>query len=291
MSAGLEKLPVVVTAKVKLNELVTRFEFAHADGKPLPPFSGGAHTVVEMRDGGVTRLNPYSLMSDPMDPTQYAISVRRDDAGRGGSVFLHDKVRVGDRLVLGYPVNLFALDLTARKHLMIAGGIGITPFVAQIKQLQTTGGAFELHYSARSHALASYADELRAAHPARINLYLDDQNQKIPLERGFCPQPNALAGRPRPCIPKNSLPRNRANPSWWNWRNRARPSPWANKKACWKRWSARASMRPIYAGAGLAGNAKPACWRMTAHSSTTITGWKMMNAVSRFEGTRLVLDR
>ena len=31
--------------------------------------------------------------------------VRRDDAGRGGSVFLHDKVRVGDRLVLGYPVQ------------------------------------------------------------------------------------------------------------------------------------------------------------------------------------------
>ncbi|WP_296642682.1 PDR/VanB family oxidoreductase [Roseinatronobacter sp.] len=189
MSAGPGKLPVIVTAKVKLNDLVTRFEFAHADGKPLPPFSGGAHTVVEMRDGDVTRLNPYSLMSDPVDPTHYAISVRRDAAGRGGSMFLHDKVQVGDRLVLGTPVNLFALDLTARKHLMIAGGIGITPFVAQIKQLQTTGGAFELHYSARSQALASYADDLRAAHPKRVKLYLDDQSQQIPLERLLSGQP------------------------------------------------------------------------------------------------------
>ena len=189
MSTDLDRLHVVVTAKVKLNDLVTRFEFVHAGGKPLPPFSGGAHALVEMRDGDVTRLNPYSLMSDPLDPSHYAISVRRDDAGRGGSVFLHDKVQVGDRLNLGYPVNLFALDLTARKHLMIAGGIGITPFVAQIKQLQSTGGAFELHYAARTQALATYADALRAAHPARVNLYLDDQNQQVPLERLLSGQP------------------------------------------------------------------------------------------------------
>ena len=37
---------------------------------------------------------------------------------------------------LSHPVNLFSLDLRAKKHLMIAGGIGITPFMAQIKQLR-----------------------------------------------------------------------------------------------------------------------------------------------------------
>jgi ferredoxin-NADP reductase len=56
-------------------------------------------------------------------------------------------------MTLSYPVNLFALDNRAKKHLMIAGGIGITPFLAQIRQLSHLGGKFELHYSARSKPL------------------------------------------------------------------------------------------------------------------------------------------
>ena len=69
---------------------------AHATAGLLPTFSGGAHTVVEMHDDDTTRLNPYSLMSDPMDQTAYTISVRRDDDGRGGSLFMHNKVNNGD---------------------------------------------------------------------------------------------------------------------------------------------------------------------------------------------------
>lgn len=60
-----------------------------------------------MKDGGITRRNPYSLMSDPMDQHSYAISVRRDDEGRGGSLFMHNNVKVSDDMVLSYPVNLF----------------------------------------------------------------------------------------------------------------------------------------------------------------------------------------
>jgi len=131
---GAEKIEVTVSAVVQLNDLVTRFEFQRRDGAPFPPFSGGAHTVVEMRDGARTRLNPYSLMSDPADDSTYAISVRRDDEGRGGSLFMHNHVKAGDAMTITYPVNLFSLDLRARKHVFFAGGIGITPFMAMIAQ-------------------------------------------------------------------------------------------------------------------------------------------------------------
>ena len=134
--SGAEKIAVRVAEVSPLNALVTRFKFEPVAGGLLPTFSGGAHTVVEMRDGDITRMNPYSLMSDPAERDTYAISVRRDDHGRGGSLFLHQKVQVGDTMTLSYPVNLFSLDLRARKHLFIAGGIGITPFMAQIKQLE-----------------------------------------------------------------------------------------------------------------------------------------------------------
>jgi ferredoxin-NADP reductase len=38
-------------------------------------------------------------------------------------------------------VNLFALDKIARKHVLIAGGIGITPFMAQLEDLHRRPGA------------------------------------------------------------------------------------------------------------------------------------------------------
>lgn len=180
--SGAEKIDVTVTEIVPVNELVTRFKFVRTDGGLLPTFSGGAHTVVEMKDGDITRLNPYSLMSDPMDQTAYTISVRRDDEGRGGSLFMHNKVSVGDKMVISFPVNLFSLDLRAKKHLFLAGGIGITPFLSQIKQCERLGGQWELHYACRNEALGSYVDELTSAHPYEANVYYDDQKQAIALE-------------------------------------------------------------------------------------------------------------
>ena len=187
--SGAEKINVTVSAVVPLNELVTRFEFKRTDGALFPTFSGGAHTVVEMKDDGLTRLNPYSLMSDPQDQQTYAISVRRDDEGRGGSLFMHNNVKVGDAMVVSNPVNLFSLDLRAKKHLMIAGGIGITPFMAQIKQLDRAHGNWELHYATRNAALGTYVDELTSTHPNDVHIYYDDDKNFIDLE-------NLLDGQP-----------------------------------------------------------------------------------------------
>ena len=189
MSAGTTKIAVTVADVVPVNDLVKRFHFEKSGGGLLPTFSGGAHVVVEMRDAGRRRLNPYSLMSSPVDTRQYTISVRRDDAGRGGSLFMHGQVKPGDEMVLSYPVNLFSLDLRARKHLMLAGGIGITPFMAQTAQLAATSGNFELHYACRTQSLATYADVLAERHGRRIHVYHDDRGEVLPLDRLLASQP------------------------------------------------------------------------------------------------------
>ena len=189
MSAGAAKIPVTVAEVTPVNELVTRFRFVRRDGGPMPTFSGGAHTVVEMNDHDRVRRNPYSIMSDPADREGYSISIRRDDNGRGGSLFMHRQVRTGMEMVISNPVNLFALDLRARKHLLLAGGIGITPFLAQIKQLAAMNGNFELHYSVRTASLGSYAGELVANYRSRVHLYHDDRGELIDL-------PALLDGQP-----------------------------------------------------------------------------------------------
>ncbi|KLN59073.1 dioxygenase [Kiloniella spongiae] len=203
MSAGTNKIAVTVTDIIEVNQLVKRFKFERTGGGDLPVFSGGAHTVVEMLDKEITRLNPYSIMSDPMDQNAYTISVRRDDKGRGGSLFMHHQVRVGDEMVISYPVNLFALDLRAKKHLMIAGGIGITPFLAQIKQLTTLQYHFELHYSVRNNTVGSYVDELTSFYPKNTHIYYSDDGQSIDLEQLLDGQP--LGTHVYICGPKDMI--------------------------------------------------------------------------------------
>ncbi|MEP2920431.1 MAG: PDR/VanB family oxidoreductase [Sulfitobacter sp.] len=187
--AGPAQIDVIVSAVVPVTPLVTRFEFTRADGTAFPPFSGGAHTVVSMQDSDVTRLNPYSLMSDPADLSTYAISVRRDDEGRGGSLFMHTQVRPGDAMTITYPVNLFSLDLRAKKHLFFAGGIGITPFMSMIAQLEQAGGRWELHYTSRDAQTAAYGDMLKAKHPARVHPYDGSAGARLVIG-------DVLAGQP-----------------------------------------------------------------------------------------------
>ncbi|MEU4746797.1 hypothetical protein AB0G02_40955, partial [Actinosynnema sp. NPDC023658] len=44
-------------------------------------------------------------------------------------------LRVGDELHLTHPQNDFALDPDADRHLMVAGGIGVTPLLGMLLDL------------------------------------------------------------------------------------------------------------------------------------------------------------
>ena len=182
-------LDVIVTDVVEVNSLVKRFHFALPDGAPLPAFSGGAHVVIEMQDGEQIRRTPYSLMSSPLDTSDYQVSIRRDDEGRGGSLFMHRDVKKGMSMRISPPTNLFALDNRSGKQLMIAGGIGITPFLAQTAQMIARGGAFELHYAVRNRELGPYIDELSGRIGHRLHTYISSEGQKIDFDKLLSSQP------------------------------------------------------------------------------------------------------
>lgn len=175
-------LHVRVVETVAVTPGVKRIKLAAVDGAPLPEFSGGAHTVVELQDTSRIIRNAYSLMSSPFDASAYEISVLRVENSRGGSNFIHDSLGVGSELTISMPVNLFPIDRRARRHLMIAGGIGITPFMAMMTQLSLENGVFDLHYAMRSRSVGAYWRELMAAYGAhRVHTYFDDEGQALPL--------------------------------------------------------------------------------------------------------------
>jgi ferredoxin-NADP reductase len=184
-----QTLAVEVTAIAQITPLIKHFTLAAADGGPLPAFSGGSHIIVVMHGAPRTHRNPYSLLSSPHRLDTYEIGVRRMEESRGGSHFMHDQLRVGSRLEIAHPVNLFGLDKIARKHLLIAGGIGITPFLAQLEDLRGGAVPYELHYSIRSPAHAAFADRLRDRAGDRLRLYYDSIDQVIDFDGLLSQQP------------------------------------------------------------------------------------------------------
>jgi dimethylamine monooxygenase subunit B len=184
------EMSVRVTAITKVADSVKRFRFERVDGQPMPVFSGGAHVVVAMQDGTHLRRNPYSLMSSPHDRSAYEISVLRVENSRGGSHFLHDHVKVGDTLTVSQPVNLFPFDHRGKKHILFAGGIGITPFIAMMDQMLREDRSFELHYALRTRSHGAYWQDLVKRYGEhRIKIYCDAEKLFIPTEQILAQQP------------------------------------------------------------------------------------------------------
>lgn len=188
MREGIDIL-VRVCEIVQVTPLVKRFRLEPLDGAPLKSFSAGSHVVVEMPDDNVIRRNAYSLMSPPTDPSGYMIGVRREESGRGGSRFMHDRVDVGMTLKISNPINLFPLQLHAAKHLLIAGGIGITPFLAMMEQLLIVAAPFELHYASRQRQFAAFAGDIAQRFGAKARFYFEEEGQQIDLDEVFAHQP------------------------------------------------------------------------------------------------------
>lgn len=167
MSAALN---VQVSATRMLTPVVREFTLTGCTGV-LPGFSPGSHVQVHLPLPTGTLRNAYSLTSDPAHTQHYRIAVRLQDASRGGSQYLHRQVQIGDILQISPPANLFAPHGTARLHILIAAGIGITPFMAYIAALEQQQADFELHYLFRPGLSDAYLDELQQRLGPRLHTY------------------------------------------------------------------------------------------------------------------------
>lgn len=151
--------PLVVSTKKEIANDVFLFEIKHAKGEELPAFTAGAHLPIKTPSGV---MRHYSICGSPADTHRYWIAVKREPEGRGGSISMVDQVSPGDELHVGKPQNLFELSDKAKSFIFIAGGIGITPMMSMIKQLQSTEDArpFKLYYLSRTPEGAAFVDEL-----------------------------------------------------------------------------------------------------------------------------------
>lgn len=139
-------------------ERINSYELRPIAGVPLPAFNAGAHIDVHLPHGAT---RSYSL-TNPGETHRYVIGVALDASSAGGSRYMHESVRAGDRLTISPPANNFALAEEAERSIFIAGGIGITPIYCMVQRLSALGRSWQLHYCARTRELAAFLEPLEA---------------------------------------------------------------------------------------------------------------------------------
>lgn len=140
----------------------------------LPAFQAGAHLDVCIP--GTDLVRQYSLLNDPQERDRYVLAIQREEPSRGGSETLFEQAHEGQTLKVSAPKNRFQLVPEARHHVLIAGGIGITPLLSMAQALHQQQASFTLHYSTSTRARAAFYDYLQQEAPfaAQVRCYHDD---------------------------------------------------------------------------------------------------------------------
>lgn len=176
------QLAVRVKRKSVEAEEISSFELVDKNGEALPAFAAGSHIDV-LLPGGITRQ--YSLCNDPAERDRYVIAVLKDASSRGGSLAMHEQVHEGDSLLISAPRNHFHLAHDAPRHLLLAGGIGVTPLLCMAERLAVIGSDFEMHYCTRSPQRTAFLPRITQSEFAnKVHFHFDDgdSQQKLDFE-------------------------------------------------------------------------------------------------------------
>lgn len=171
-----------VVEKRRETKRIASFVFEALDAPAGEPVVIGPGSHVRVKLGGNKLVRAYSVVSGTTARFELGVALA-DDGGRGGSVYLHQNVQKGDVLSLSKISTSFPLSPQAKHHIFVAGGIGITAFIATLRHLDATasenGSTYELHLAVRSTEeipFERYIQQIR-----HISIYDGSKGQRINL--------------------------------------------------------------------------------------------------------------
>lgn len=157
---------------------VLGLELVDPAGDKLDEWEPGAHLDLVL-PVGEAMVRQYSLCGDPSDRLAYRVAVLREPAGRGGSAYVHDRLRPGDLVRVRGPKNHFRL-IDSDEYLFVAGGIGVTPLLPMVEAVRTRGLPYRVLYGGRTSASMAYVDRLRQ-HGDRVTVWPQDTHGLLDL--------------------------------------------------------------------------------------------------------------
>jgi len=168
---------VLVKTKKKEADDIVSLELVPIKDGSMPFFNAGAHIDLHLPNG---LIRQYSLCNSPSETNRYLIAALKEPNSRGGSEAIHTLINEGDEIEISEPRNLFPLNSEAKKNLLFAGGIGITPILAMAETLHSLGKDFEMHYCIRSQSRAAFVSRIQSSDFAeKVTFYFDDEDQVL----------------------------------------------------------------------------------------------------------------
>ncbi len=167
---------LVVRKAEQVAQDVVAVTLARPDGESLPDWTPGAHIDLLLGDG-LTRQ--YSLCGRTSETDAWRVAVLRTPDSRGGSQAVHG-LGAGANVRVRGPRNHFPV-VASRHYLFVAGGIGITPLMAMIYEVEAMGADWQLHYGGRTRESMAFLDEL-AAYGDRVHLVPEDERGRLDLD-------------------------------------------------------------------------------------------------------------
>jgi ferredoxin-NADP reductase len=169
------ELAVADRRVVALDQDVIALTLVASDGARLPGWHPGSHIDIHLPSGLVRQ---YSLCGDPRTLDAYRIAVRRMPDGGGGSIEVHDALRVDATVTTHGPRNAFPLTVPGygsptKRFRFIAGGIGITPILPMLGLAQGLGVDWSMVYAGRSRDSLPFVDEVERF-GERVRIRTDD---------------------------------------------------------------------------------------------------------------------
>jgi ferredoxin-NADP reductase len=79
------------------------------------------------------------------------------------------------------PRNHFRINEDASCHLLIAGGIGITPILAMADTLKDSRRDYQIHFAGRGRASMAFVQRLQRDHGQHLTLYCADEGARVDL--------------------------------------------------------------------------------------------------------------
>ena len=126
----------------------------------------------------------YSVVSG--DLTKFSLGVALDDNSRGGSIYLHKHLQLGEEIDMapGYDAKNVKNEKKSLKEpienrIVIIGGIGVTAFLPAIKEWETEKVPFEVHYAVRNVEDAAYKEILPVD---KTTYYAKSNKQRLNVE-------------------------------------------------------------------------------------------------------------
>lgn len=184
LSYGYTLLPVAVQAK-------HRYRVAHIEksGEAMaitlePVGRGLAHragqfTFVGFRQAGFGEHHPFTISKAPTKDRKLRFSVK----ALGDYTARLPQLEVGSLADVSASFGHFGTGMKRRHQIWIAGGIGITPFVALAEALPTNAPTVDLFYAVKDAKRAAHLAELQALAADKPNLnlhvYQSSQGQRL----------------------------------------------------------------------------------------------------------------